>query len=150
MSESLFVYGTLMNPLIQQRVFGRVTPGEPETLAGYGKDYIRLGGGVYPIIRPEPGSVVEGRRLQVTPAELRLIDRYEGPAYRRVRVRLVSGREVWVYTALLAGQAPPRPKPSANEPKRKLLACVRSWPGGRERVDKRLSHPTLAQSVTSV
>lgn len=100
MIESLFVYGTLMNPMIQQRVFGRVTPGEAEALAGYGKDYIRLGSGVYPIIRPEPGGVVEGRLLQVTAAELRLIDRYEGATYRRVRVRLVSGKEAWVYIAL--------------------------------------------------
>ncbi|MFN8454061.1 MAG: gamma-glutamylcyclotransferase family protein [Anaerolineae bacterium] len=69
-------------------------------MAGYYKDYIRPGSGVYPIVRSEPGGVVEGRLLQVTPAELQLIDRYEGATYRRVRVRLVSGREAWVYTGL--------------------------------------------------
>lgn len=100
MTESLFVYGTLMNPLVQQRVFGRTAPGEADRLVGFRKDLIHLGSGVYPIIRPEAGAVVEGMVIQVTPAELKLIDRYEGPAYRRVRVTLVSRREAWVYTAL--------------------------------------------------
>lgn len=100
MTESLFVYGTLMNPLIQQRVFGRTAPGEADRLVGFRKDLIHLGSGVYPIIRPEAGAVVEGMVIEVTPAELKLIDRYEGPAYRRVRVTLGSGREGWVYTAL--------------------------------------------------
>jgi gamma-glutamylcyclotransferase (GGCT)/AIG2-like uncharacterized protein YtfP len=99
MSELLFVYGTLMNPLVQQRVFGRTVPGQTDRLVGYKKDLIHLGSGVYPIIRPEVGGVVEGMVIQVTPAELALIDRYEGPAYRRIRVKLVSGREAWVYTA---------------------------------------------------
>jgi gamma-glutamylcyclotransferase (GGCT)/AIG2-like uncharacterized protein YtfP len=100
MSELLFVYGTLMNPLVQQRVFGRTAPGEADRLTGYRKDLIHLGSGVFPIIRPKGDGVVEGMIIQVTPEELKLIDRYEGLAYRRVRVGLVSGREAWVYTAL--------------------------------------------------
>jgi len=100
MTEFLFVYGTLMNPLVQQRVFGRTAPGEADKLVGYRKDLIHLGSGVYPIIRPEAGAVVEGMVIQVTRAELKLMDRYEGPAYQRVRVTLVGGREAWVYTAL--------------------------------------------------
>lgn len=35
MTESLFVYGTLMNPLVQQRVFGRTAPGEADRLVGF-------------------------------------------------------------------------------------------------------------------
>jgi gamma-glutamylcyclotransferase (GGCT)/AIG2-like uncharacterized protein YtfP len=99
MTESLFVYGTLMNPLIQKRVFGRTTPGEPDTLVGYKKDSIRLDGGVYPIIKSAAECSVDGRVIEVTLAELRLIDIYEGPAYQRKRVTLVSGREAWVYCA---------------------------------------------------
>lgn len=99
MTESLFAYGTLMNPLIQQRVFGRTAPGKADRLAEYRKDLIHLGSGVYPIIRPETGGVVEGMIIQITPEELKLIDRYEGSAYRRVRVTLISGREAWVFAA---------------------------------------------------
>lgn len=97
MSEFLFVYGTLMDPLVQERVFGRVAPREADRLAGYGKNSINLGSGVFPIIKPEVGNSVKGLILRVTPAELELIDQYEGSAYQRKKVTLVSGREAWVY-----------------------------------------------------
>jgi len=97
MTESLFIYGTLMNPLVQQRVFGRTAAGKTDKLAGYKKDLIHLGSGIYPIIKPEAGSSVAGIVIQVTPAELKLIDCYEGNAYRRQKVRLVSGWRAWVY-----------------------------------------------------
>ena len=98
MTEQLFVYGTLIDPVIQQQVFGRVTLGEPDILAGYKKGNICLGGAVYPIIRPEVGTKVEGRLLNLSPAELALTDQYEGEDYRRIKVSLVSGRQAWVYT----------------------------------------------------
>ena len=87
MTASLFIYGTLLNPLVQKQVLGRHGPGEPDTLAGYKKYSIRLATGVYPIIRPETGGLVE----------LALIDRYEGDAYQQKKVTLVSGRWAWVY-----------------------------------------------------
>ncbi len=99
MTEHLFVYGTLMDPIVQFSVFGRVVQGQPDRLTGYKKSSIQLGGGVYPIIKPETGHSVEGLVITVTPAELKLIDRYEGDAYQRKKVTLVSGRQVWVYQA---------------------------------------------------
>jgi gamma-glutamylcyclotransferase (GGCT)/AIG2-like uncharacterized protein YtfP len=97
MSESLFVYGTLMNPLVQQRVFGRTAVGKADKLVGYKKDLIYLGSGVYPIIKPEAGSSVEGMVIEVTQAELKLIDWYEGKVYQRKKARLASGQPAWVY-----------------------------------------------------
>jgi gamma-glutamylcyclotransferase (GGCT)/AIG2-like uncharacterized protein YtfP len=99
MIEYLFVYGTLIDPFIQQHVFGRVTLGEADVLASYKKETIRLDGGLYPIIRPEVDGRVEGRLLQLSPVELALIDQYEGTDYRRIKVSLVSGRQAWVYVA---------------------------------------------------
>jgi gamma-glutamylcyclotransferase (GGCT)/AIG2-like uncharacterized protein YtfP len=99
MSERLFVYGTLKDPKIQALVFGRVTPGKLDTLAGYRKASIRLGRRVFPIIKPEAGNSVEGMVITVSPAELKQIDRYEGQAYRRQQVTLGSGRRAWVYQA---------------------------------------------------
>lgn len=99
MTEELFVYGTLLDPAVQSRVFGRITSGQPDKLAGYKKDHIRLGGNIYPIIRPKAGGMVEGAVLSVTLAELALIDQYEGDAYQRRKVSLVSGRQAWVYRA---------------------------------------------------
>jgi gamma-glutamylcyclotransferase (GGCT)/AIG2-like uncharacterized protein YtfP len=99
MTEQLFVYGTLKEPRVQFLVFGRVTPGKPDTLAGYRQASIRLGGRVFPIIKPEAGNSVEGMVISVSPAELEQIDRYEGQAYRRQKVTLGSGQKAWVYQA---------------------------------------------------
>ncbi len=97
MEHHLFVYGTLLESEVQLAVLGRVVAGTPDKLAGYKKAGIRLEGQLYPIIKPAAGSVVAGLVIAVSPAELKLIDDYEGEAYRRTRVTLVSGRQVWVY-----------------------------------------------------
>ncbi len=97
MTEQLFVYGTLMDPIVQFAVFGRATEGKPDKLPNYRKSRIRLGGRVYPIVKPAAGSSVEGQVITVSPTELNRIDHYEGEAYRRTKVTLVSGRRAWVY-----------------------------------------------------
>lgn len=99
MTEQLFVYGTLMDPIVQFAVFGRATEGRPDKLPGFRKSSLRLGGRVYPIVKPSGGRSVEGQVITVSPAELSRIDHYEGEAYRRTRVTLASGRRAWVYQA---------------------------------------------------
>lgn len=97
-TEALFVYGTLQDPLVQWRVFGRIVEGQPDTLPGFYKGEIALGDGVFPIALPDhPDSVINGRVLDITPDELARIDIYETAAYRRIRVTLDSGRAAWVY-----------------------------------------------------
>lgn len=95
--EPLFVYGTLLKPSVQKMVFGRTTSGRPDKLAGYKKHRIQLGRNVYPIIKPAADGTVDGLVLTVTPTELKVIDRYEGRAYQRQKVTLVSGQRAWVY-----------------------------------------------------
>ena len=97
MEHHLFVYGTLLETEVQLAILGRMVEGTPDRLAGYKKVSIWLEGQIYPIIKPAAGSAVAGLVIAVTPAELKLIDDYEGEAYRRTRVTLVSGRQVWVY-----------------------------------------------------
>lgn len=97
MMEKLFVYGTLMIPAVQQRVFGRVTEGAPDRLDGWRKISRTFGDGTFPIAIVDAAASIEGRVLEVSPEELRLMDRYEGPGYRRLRVTLASGGETWVY-----------------------------------------------------
>jgi gamma-glutamylcyclotransferase (GGCT)/AIG2-like uncharacterized protein YtfP len=98
MQELLFVYGTLREGGIQERVIGRLAPGKPDILEGYRKSAIKLSGRTYPIISPREGSVVAGEVLALTPEELKRIDGYEGPAYVRRQVTLRSGITAWVYT----------------------------------------------------
>jgi gamma-glutamylcyclotransferase (GGCT)/AIG2-like uncharacterized protein YtfP len=95
--EYLFVYGTLQEPEVQQRIIGRVVPGAPDILDGFGRSKLAMGDGVFPLVIPRHGSSVDGLLLEVTPDELARLDYYETSAYRRFWVTLRSGRECWVY-----------------------------------------------------
>ncbi|MCC6896161.1 MAG: gamma-glutamylcyclotransferase [Anaerolineae bacterium] len=93
----LFVYGTLQDPAVQERIIGRVVIGTPDTLEGFFKSQMSMPEGIYPLVIPRHGHEVAGLVLEVTEEELRRMDVYETTAYRRVRVPLRSGRESWVY-----------------------------------------------------
>lgn len=97
MQEKLFVYGNLMNTKIQQKVIKRVIKGISSTLKGYKKSKIRIEGKSYPIIIPKKNSSVNGLIISVTAKDLKLIDNYETNAYKRKKVVLGNGKEVWVY-----------------------------------------------------
>ena len=97
--ELLFTYGTLRDPLVQQAVLGRTTPGTADVLDGYGRFEIRLDSGTYPIIRPQVGAEVGGLVIAVTAPALLKLDEYETEAYQRIKVMLRSGIEAWVYAA---------------------------------------------------
>lgn len=95
----MFAYGTLLHTHVQRSVIGRVIEGAPAQLAGYRKTTLRDGTEVFPNLVPEPDGRVDGRILDVSDAELALIDRYEGDLYARHRVKLTNGTDVWVYFA---------------------------------------------------
>ena len=95
--ELLFVYGTLQDPAVQQRLIGRTLTGTPDVLEGFFKSSMSMTEGIYPLVIPRHGHEVSGLVLEVTPEELLAMDVYETSAYRRVRVPLRSGRESWVY-----------------------------------------------------
>ena len=95
--ESLFVYGTLQDPQVQSTVFGRVVQGAPDTLIGYRKSQIIIDNITYPIAVADIAYILPGQVIEVTADELAEIDRYEGEEYRRIQVRLRSGRQAWVY-----------------------------------------------------
>ncbi len=95
--ELLFVYGTLQDSAVQQRIIGRVVAGTPDTLEGFFKSQMSMSDGVFPLVIPRHGHEVAGLVLELTAEELLKMDVYETTAYRRVRVPLRSGRETWVY-----------------------------------------------------
>jgi len=100
MIEKLFSYGTLQNPATQRKLLGReLGEGSPDTLRGYRLAQLTGVHAVYPIVQPEPGATVAGLLFEVDPEELARLDTYEGEAYQRLSVRLVSGRRAWVYCA---------------------------------------------------
>ncbi len=95
--EKLFVYGTLQNPDTQISVFGRATPGRPDSLPDFAKEEIVLDGTAYFTVRPRSGHSVSGMVLEVTSDELKRGDIYETDAYHRITVTLTSGATAWVY-----------------------------------------------------
>lgn len=97
MTERLFSYGTLQDPVVQKMLTGRIIPMQPDTLRGYGQKMVMLGDGVYPILTPDPDGCITGMVLEITPDELQRFDVYETKAYRRVQATLVSGITAWVY-----------------------------------------------------
>ena len=96
-SERLFVYGTLKDPRVQERVIGRKFRGVNDILEGYAVSKIKLGLREYPVLIKKAGSEVEGLVLSITADDLKLTDCYETPAYERRKVLLKSRKGAWVY-----------------------------------------------------
>jgi hypothetical protein len=106
--EYLFSYGTLREADVQQQVFGHPVPGTPDAVIGFRLVDVTItdpraiaisGRATHTIIDPSPNDsdAVEGQVLPLGPADLVAADAYEDAAYRRVRARLRSGGEAWVY-----------------------------------------------------
>lgn len=106
--ELLFSYGTLQLESVQLATFGRLLTGSTDKLPAYSlclveiddPDVVRTSGQTHhPIIKftGNNSDVVEGMVFQISRAELASADEYEVDAYKRVAVRLVSGRGAWVY-----------------------------------------------------
>ena len=105
---SLFSYGTLQQEQVQMETFGRPLAGQPDALPGYRRDMVRItdpaviaasGADHHPIVlaSADPADEVSGTVFEITPAELEAADGYEVSDYKRIEVRLKSGRGAWVY-----------------------------------------------------
>jgi gamma-glutamylcyclotransferase (GGCT)/AIG2-like uncharacterized protein YtfP len=93
--ETLFVYGTLYDKQVQLTLLGHTLIGVPDVLLKYTRNIELFP--PYPVAMPDAGGYVNGWVLRVTPEELVKLDEYEGENYIRIRVRLASGIEAWVY-----------------------------------------------------
>lgn len=97
MLEFLFVYGTLQNTDIQQKIIGKILKGESDVLENHTVLKIRINGEIYPVLTKAKNKSVSGLVLDILPTDFPLIDEYETDAYKRVKVRLKSGKAAWVY-----------------------------------------------------
>ena len=106
--ELLFTYGTLQFAEVQLDTFGRIVAGDRDVLPGFTIDYAEIedarvvdisGLSVHPVLRAtgNPVDKVMGKVLHVTAEELEAADEYEVSLYRRISVKLASGRSAWVY-----------------------------------------------------
>ncbi len=108
----LFVYGTLRDPEVQRRVLGREVFGEPASLMGWRKEWIKVraeaaeiaGHDVHPVAVPSDGGELDGLVLHLLEEDWPALDAYEGEPYARVRVTLKDGRAAQFYAARNCGQ----------------------------------------------
>ena len=97
-TEYLFTYGTLQKENIQLTVFSRTLSGFIDVLPGYKLSDEKVVG-VYPVMHrsENPADFVHGRVFMCSSKEILEADKYEGPAYKRVKVVLNSGTSAWAY-----------------------------------------------------
>jgi hypothetical protein len=104
----LFSYGTLQLESVQLESFGRILEGADDAMPGYRQSLVEItdpevirksGKRLHPIVAPtgDPSDEVQGKVFRITAAELAAADEYEVSDYRRVSVRLRSGKDAWVY-----------------------------------------------------
>lgn len=106
--ENLFSYGTLQLEQVQINTFGRLLQGQEDALAGFKLLMIKIedesviassGLAEHPML-VYSGNIedrVSGTVFSITEKELYEADEYEVDAYKRVAVKLQSGKEAWVY-----------------------------------------------------
>lgn len=103
----LFSYGTLRQPEVQMEVFGRRLKGIEDVLPGFRVATVRImdeavvalsGSAEHPILRRGASEDrVKGMALVIGAEDLARADAYETADYRRISVRLASGRQSFVY-----------------------------------------------------
>jgi hypothetical protein len=105
----LFSYGTLREPDVQLRVFGRHVSGTPDELLGFSRRVVELADSNFVAANGATHSIVDqtgrdedrtaGVVLELSDAELKMADVYEPAGYTRIAARFASGRNGWVYAA---------------------------------------------------
>jgi len=98
----LFVYGTLMEPRVVERVLGRpFARTAPAVLEGYRR--FRVAGQAFPGIAPAAGCSVSGLLAQDLAEHIGALDLFEGPSYERRRVNVVCDQETHSCFAYVLG-----------------------------------------------
>lgn len=108
MSENLFSYGTLQKNEVQLELFGRLLHGTKDVLKGYkiasieikDETFLAKGEDKYQktlVPSKDKEDIIEGTVFEISEAELLLADSYEPDNYQRVKIRLKSGKDAWIY-----------------------------------------------------
>ncbi|MDW8851940.1 gamma-glutamylcyclotransferase family protein [Flavobacterium sp. MMLR14_040] len=101
--EQLFSYGTLRSKEIQRQVFNRILIGKPDQLLGHKLKSLQIeeefGMADYVVVVPsaDASDIIHGVVFDVSNADLAKVDIFESNSYKRVRVKLKSGTEAWIY-----------------------------------------------------
>lgn len=110
---ALFVYGSLRDQGVLRAVIGRLPPPRARRPAlARGWRTVFVPGRPWPVLVRRPGAEAPGLALiALPPGVLRRLDAFEGPAYRRTRLRIAcAGRTILAEAYLPASPAPAWPR----------------------------------------
>jgi hypothetical protein len=104
----LFSYGTLQQENVQLSSFGRLLDGHDDAMPGFSQTMLEItdpevirtsGKRFHPVVAPseDPADSVPGKVFAISAEELAAADHYEVADYKRISVKLASGKEAWVY-----------------------------------------------------
>ena len=107
--EYLFSYGTLQKEKVQIELFGRLLYGARDILQGYKTSSIEIKDEAF-LLKGEQkfqqtatlsddGNFIKGTVFEISEEELYHADEYEPGNYKRIQVKLQSGKEAWIYVA---------------------------------------------------
>lgn len=110
MKEFLFSYGTLQKDKVQLELFGRLLDGSKDTLKEYkitsieieDESFLSKGEEKYQLtalISNDKKDTIEGTVFEISEEELLVADFYEPDEFKRVKVKLESGKLAWIYMA---------------------------------------------------
>lgn len=110
MQENLFSYGTLQKETVQLKLFGRSLNGAKDILKGCKlssieiKDESFLAKGerkeqLTAVFTDTENDFIEGTVFEISEKELLSADKYEPENYKRLKVKLESGKIAWIYAA---------------------------------------------------
>jgi gamma-glutamylcyclotransferase (GGCT)/AIG2-like uncharacterized protein YtfP len=97
---TLFSYGTLQEEQVQLSTFGRRLTGDRDELPGFERVLLKLREPDITVLNVVSNDTTHtlGTVFEVSNEDLELADIFEAPfGYKRISVRLASGRESWVY-----------------------------------------------------
>lgn len=108
MAEFLFSYGTLQLQKVQLESFGRILAGNEDALSGYKLEQLEIKDEkvlvqseqpVHPVAIPTgiTSDKIHGLVFELSTEEILKADEYEVADYKRVAVRLDSGKTAWIY-----------------------------------------------------
>ncbi|RED23750.1 gamma-glutamylcyclotransferase (GGCT)/AIG2-like uncharacterized protein YtfP [Flavobacterium cutihirudinis] len=102
--ELLFSYGTLRSKQIQMQIFNKVLSGTPDQILGYKLKSLQIeeefGMADYVVAIPSENLTenIHGVAFEISNTDLLKVDQFESNSYKRVQVKLKSGRTAWIYT----------------------------------------------------
>lgn len=92
----LFIYGMLQEENVIKNLLGRIPSMKVVHLKDHGLVSLYPDGVFVVAAIPLDGSFINGRVIEITDEELKVLDQFEG-AYKRTEVTLTSGTKAQVY-----------------------------------------------------